>query len=100
VALRTSFLDRKPNQHACMHNSTRVSARLFALEKLWFCFIYDSVDGVNMCVKIYLYEWTRVEKKMKQKRTRMVLYFYFDRKICDALFNAKTKLQMHRYVFM
>ena len=28
----------------------------------------------------------------------MFLYFYFDWKICDALFNAKTKLQNADYV--
>jgi Trk-type K+ transport system membrane component len=28
----------------------------------------------------------------------MFLYFYFDRKICDVLFNAKTKLQNADYV--
>ena len=33
VALRASFLDRKPNRHTCMRNSTQISARLFALEK-------------------------------------------------------------------
>ena len=28
----------------------------------------------------------------------MFLYFYFDRKICDALLNAKTKLQNADFV--
>jgi Trk-type K+ transport system membrane component len=28
----------------------------------------------------------------------MFLYFYFDWKICDALFNTKTKLQNADYV--
>jgi hypothetical protein len=56
---------RQKSQAGGQHMQLTDPARLFALENLWFCFIYDSVDGVNICVKIYLYEWKRVEKKIK-----------------------------------
>jgi hypothetical protein len=57
------------------------SARLFALNDcdLFYLHIQSMMClRVYMCVKIYLYEWTRVEKEMKWKRTQMLLYF--DRK--------------------